>query len=118
LKFRQFRSWKKKDFLTDTLVYFQDKKMAKNIIQLPIDYTWRIATSNDAPALGILATKCLTNFAGHYHTDPFLDKKDADLVYSSWASNSCHGGALADQVFLICSDNEIVGFSSVKKFLK
>lgn len=102
-------------FLTDTLVYFQNKKITKNIIQLPSGYTWRIATSNDAPELGILATKCFANFTGHYHTDPFLDKKDADLVYSSWASNSCHGGVLADQVFLICSDNEIVGFLSVKK---
>lgn len=102
-------------FLTDTLVYFQNKKITRDNIQLPGGYSWRVATSNDAPELGILATKCFTNFSGHYHTDPFLNKSDADLVYSSWASNSCHGGALADQVFLVCNDDEIAGFLSVKK---
>ncbi|QDG71382.1 GNAT family N-acetyltransferase [Janthinobacterium tructae] len=102
-------------FLTDTLVYFQNKKINASPIQLPVGFTWRTANKGDAEAVSALAGKCFSDFAGHYHTDPYLDRKDADLVYTSWAFNSCHSGSFSDQVFLICQENNIVGFLSTKK---
>jgi hypothetical protein len=101
--------------LTDTLVYFRNKKIEKTLINLPDGYSWRLANLNDADEVEILATQTFVGYKGHYHADQNLAKKDCDLVYSSWAANSCKNKILADAVILILKGQEIAAFATLKK---
>lgn len=91
-------------FLTDTLVYFRKQDIARQDVALPQGYTTRLACAADADAVGALAGLTFEGYFGHYHVDPRLAKRDADLVYSSWAANSCGNSAVADAVVLIEHD--------------
>jgi GNAT superfamily N-acetyltransferase len=101
-------------FLTDTLVYFQKRHIAHQDVALPDGYTTRLATAADAEAVGVLAGLTFEGYFGHYHVDARLDKRDADLVYSSWAANSCGNPAVADAVVLIEHGGRIAAFATVK----
>lgn len=105
-------------FLTDTLVYFQNKKpetFVSTSLQLAAPYTWSLASADDSQAVGQVAAKAFANFSGHYHSDTRLEKSDADLVYSSWAENSCTIANVADVVFLIRHQEIPVAFLTAKK---
>ncbi|MFC5476149.1 GNAT family N-acetyltransferase [Paraherbaspirillum soli] len=102
-------------YLMDTLVYFQNKRIVAAENLLDGRYSWRIATESDADMVEELAGEVFEGYSGHYHADSRLNKKDSDLVYSSWAKNSCYGGSFSDVVFLILYDEKIVGFLTVKK---
>jgi GNAT superfamily N-acetyltransferase len=101
-------------FLTDTLVYFLKRHIAQQDVALPEGYTTRLATAADAEAVGALAGLTFEGYFGHYHVDPRLDKRDADLVYSSWAANSCGNPAVADAVVLIEHGGQIAAFATLK----
>jgi len=102
-------------YLTDTLVYYQCQSIINNINPALDEYSWRLASAEDAESVERLAAKTFHGYFGHYHADSRLNKIDADLVYSSWASNSCKGGVFSDVVFLICQGKKIVAFLSMKK---
>jgi len=102
-------------FLTDTLVYYRKKNIFKTENILPNGYEWRLATQNDAEVVGQLAVKTFAGYSGHYHADPRLNRTDADLVYSSWAENSCKDNIIADAVLLITWEDEIAGFATLRK---
>jgi hypothetical protein len=101
-------------FLTDTLVYFQKKKVDSYEVDLPVGYAAFSAFEEEAEAVGLVAAQSFKGYFGHYHADPYLDKEDCDAVYSSWAKNSCLKGALADEVILIKKDQEIAAFATIK----
>ncbi|TDK66516.1 GNAT family N-acetyltransferase [Sapientia aquatica] len=101
-------------FLTDTLVYFANNKIVASQLTLPQICSWRLATPGDAELLEKLAAKIFTNYKGHYHADQRLNKSDCDLVYSSWAANSCLNSAVADVVFLLSQSDAMIGFITVK----
>ncbi len=101
--------------LTDTLVYFQKKKIDKYNVQLPDGYTACAAQSTDAESVGCMAAESFKGYFGHYHADDRLNKSDCDDVYTSWAKNSCLKGTLADEVLLIKKHDEIAAFATVKK---
>jgi len=105
-------------FLTDTLVYFSKRHIARHEVALPDGYSARLATGADAEAVGALAGLTFEGYFGHYHVDPRLDKRDADLVYSSWAANSCGNTAVADAVVLIehsgADGRSIAAFATLK----
>jgi len=102
-------------FLTDILVYYQNRQIQQAQLTLREPYSWRLATPEDAESVGDLAREIFKNYVGHYHSDQRLDRTDCDLVYSSWATNSCLDKSVADDVFLIVSNKRIVGFLTVKK---
>jgi hypothetical protein len=102
-------------YLTDTLVYFRNKKIKLSTFKLPSGYSWRLAAANDAEAVNSLAKQTFGGYSGHYHADPKLDAKDCDLVYSSWAANSCADQSLADAVILIFKETEVAGFATLKR---
>lgn len=102
-------------YLTDTLVYFQSTQIVFNDNPVPDGYSWRLGNGDDASSVERLAAKAFRSFSGHYHADPRLDKQSSDLIYSSWASNSCKGGDFSDLMLLICKNTEIVAFLTIKK---
>lgn len=99
-------------FLTDTLVYYENKKFSKIEHSVSDGYTWRLASAEDAGEVESLAAEIFKGYFGHYHADTRINKEDADLVYSSWAHSSCMGGA--DVVLLICHNERIVGFLTLR----
>lgn len=101
--------------LTDTLVYFQKKKINKYDVRLPDGYIACAAQSCDADEVSHLAADTFKGYLGHYHTDDRLDKSDSDDVYTSWAKNSCLKGTFADDVILIKKHHEIAAFATLKK---
>lgn len=101
-------------FLTDTLVYFVKRKLQDTLVTLPEGYTFRLAVPEDANSVEDLALATFQNYQGHYHADPKLITKDCDLVYSSWAGNSCRDARVADVVILIEKGKEIAAFATIK----
>jgi GNAT superfamily N-acetyltransferase len=101
-------------FLADTLVYFRNKHILDTEIKLPENYKWRVATPADAEAVEKFAEKSFAGYGGHYHADPRLNKADCDLVYSSWAANSCRNNDFADVVYLITHEDAPIGFATIK----
>lgn len=106
---------KNEAILTDTLVYFQKKKIQKYEITLPNGYWACNAESADAVAVETIAAEAFKGYFGHYHADCRLDRQGCDDVYSSWAKNSCKKGDFADEVILLKSDDEIAAFATLKK---
>jgi len=80
--------------LMDTLVYYD-----------------RDLTNTPLPPV---PNKAFQNFVGHYHTDPRLDKRKADEVYSSWAMRCCASRKVAEVVIIAKYDGKIVGFYALK----
>lgn len=101
-------------FLTDTLVYFSKRHIASAEVALPEGYTSRLATKDDADAVGALAGLTFAGYFGHYHVDPHLDPRDADAVYLEWAAKSCASTAVADAVLLIEHAGQIAAFATLK----
>jgi GNAT superfamily N-acetyltransferase len=101
--------------LTDTLVYYRKKAVETAPLVLPTGYTWRFAQKEDAEKVEALAAQTFKGYTGHYHADSRLSPEDADLVYSSWAANSCRDKNVADAVILIERDKEIAAFATLKR---
>lgn len=102
-------------FLTDTLIYYRNKKITYKEHILADGYSWRVANESDGDEVEKLASDTFSGYAGHYHADSSLDKIDSDAVYSSWAGNSCRDRNIADKVLLIIYQNKIVAFATLKK---
>ena len=104
--------------LTDTLIYFQKKKIEKYKINLPNSYLIQSAKATDAESVERMAQDSFKDYFGHYHADPYLNKLDSDAVYSSWAKNSCNKKELADEVIIIKKNNEFAAFATLKNMTK
>jgi GNAT superfamily N-acetyltransferase len=101
--------------LMDTLVYFAVHTPDPVTAFIPDGYQWRLANAADSDAVGRLAARAFTGFAGHYHADPRLPAASSDQVYTSWAERSCADARVAQAVLLITHDEQIVGFLTLKK---
>lgn len=101
-------------FLTDTLVYYKKNEMQQCSENLPQGYVSRVATPTDASRLEVVALATFAGYFGHYHSDSHLNKRDCDLVYSSWAAASCTSKNVADAVLLIEKNDVIAAFATIK----
>lgn len=101
-------------FLADTLVYYLKKRIEHYPDVLPEGYLMRLATPEDADSVERLALETFHGYQGHYHADPKLKKEDCDLVYSSWAANSCREKNVADAVILVEKNQELAAFATIK----
>lgn len=104
--------------LTDTLVYFQKKKIQKYEIILPDGYSVCNAERADAETVGMTAAEAFKDYLGHYHADSRLARQNCDDVYSSWAKSSCQKGDFADEVILIKKNDEVAAFASLRRLNK
>lgn len=100
--------------LMDTLVYYQKLDVTPCMMNLPNGYRTRLATPDDAAELKRLAMNAFSGFFGHYHADLRLERDACDMVYGSWAANSCLSKQIADDVLLIERGNVIAGFLTLK----
>jgi hypothetical protein len=100
--------------LTDTLVYFQKKKIERYKIELPVGYLPCSAKASDAESVESIARESFKGYFGHYHADSRLNRVDCDAVYSSWARDSCGGNGLSDEVLIIKKDGEVAAFATLK----
>jgi ribosomal protein S18 acetylase RimI-like enzyme len=100
--------------LMDTLVYYQKRDVALSRVSLPNGCRTRLATQGDADELKRLAIGAFSGFLGHYHADLRLARDACDMVYGSWAANSCLNKQVADDVLLIERDNVVAGFLTLK----
>jgi ribosomal protein S18 acetylase RimI-like enzyme len=97
--------------LTDTLVYYRrdmrseikSEKRVKPINLKPIE-------SNDDETVPTIAAAAFSNFVGHYHSDPRLDKTRCDETYVDWAVNLCGKAGDGYDVFLVEMNGTPVGF--------
>lgn len=71
----------------------------------------RNTETNDVAAIARIA---FTNYTGHFHNDPRLDRAKCDALYVEWARNSCLDQNLADLVLVVEMEGKIVGFDSHK----
>lgn len=101
-------------FLVDTLIYYVKRKIQSYQGALPEGYVVRFATPDDGNDVEQLALETFKDYQGHYHSDHKLKKEDCDLVYSSWAANSCRDKSVADAVILIEKDHELAAFATLK----
>ena len=101
--------------LTDTLVYYKKININNYKISLPCGYSYRNADPADAEKVERLATAAFDDYGGHYHADRRLARTDCNLVYSSWAQQSCLKKIVADNVVLINSADEIAAFATLKR---
>jgi GNAT superfamily N-acetyltransferase len=101
-------------FIVDTLVYYVKNKVELYSDKIANDYIIRLATLEDADSLERIALETFQDYKGHYHADHNLKKVDCDLVYSSWAANSCKEKNVADAVLLIVKSDEIAAFATIK----
>lgn len=78
----------------------------------PSGYTLGLATAKDRDALDQVARSSFTDFAGHYHADPRLDRTAATEGYVQWCL------ACLDQpgheVAVVRSDGDLVAFATVR----
>jgi len=100
--------------IMDTLVYYRKQEVTPVEVSLPAGYKTRLAVPDDASELERVAKIAFSGFAGHYHADPRLSNDDCDMVYGSWAANSCMSKQVADEVLVIVHNNAIAGFLTLK----
>jgi len=100
--------------LMDTLVYYRKPGVVRVHANVPCGYEIRSATVNDATDLEQLAVRAFSGASGHYHADSRLAKADCDMVYGSWAANSCASKDVADEVILATFGGAIAGFLTLK----
>lgn len=101
--------------LSDTLVYYQKKKIERYVVNLPVGYRSCSVEDRDVEAVGKVAAQSFKGYFGHYHADSRLERESCDAVYSSWAQDSCRRGGVADEVLLIKFNESIAAFATVKK---
>lgn len=100
--------------LMDTLVYYRKCNVEPVSVALPVGYETRPSVPADAAEVESLAKSAFSGFLGHYHADRYLVREHCDMVYGSWAANSCLSKQVADDVLLITRDGAIVGFLTLK----
>lgn len=101
--------------LMDTLVYFMHKAISPSSVTVPEGLDWRFANEEDAAKVEACARAAFEGYFGHYHSDPKLNKRDADLVYSSWAAASCRSTKVADVVLVIGDVDHVAAFLTLKR---
>lgn len=101
-------------FLSDTLIYTRNDRLAPVGAVCPEGYSLREATPDDWSAVGEVARASFSGYDGHYHNDPKLRREDADDTYVSWAENCCKNRNVADVVLVVESGAKIIGFAALR----
>lgn len=99
-------------------------------IQTTLHYNLKNKTKNDLPKkskhfnvrefkktdieMFVKITRLSFNGYGHYFADDKLLKKDCLDSYGDWAYNTCTDPTIADKIFVVDLDGEIIGFLSFK----
>ena len=100
--------------LMDTLLFFQRRMERSELPARSSAFMVREAVAADAGTIGTVARNAFTNFLGHYHADPRLNRASSDEAYVEWAERSVTTSGVAGSVFVAEDEHGIVGFSTVR----
>ena len=78
-------------YICDVLTYWKGTTGRSDNKPLPTGYWERPIEAKDSGAIAEIARSCFTDYVGHYHADPRMDKEDATEAYVEWAANSTSG---------------------------
>lgn len=103
--------------LMDTLVYYRRSlDRCPNAFVPRVDTTLRLATAQDGAAVAQVARAAFSDYVGHYHADPRIDKASADAAYVEWAAQSIVRNTGDTPVLVAEQDQEkIIGFLSLRR---
>lgn len=74
----------------------------------------RLASPEDAGAVGRVARDGFAGYLGHYHADPRLERSAADAAYVEWAETSTARTLMAAPVLVSESKGKIIGFLTLR----
>ena len=105
----------KRHILMDSLVRYKYDFEKKPTLNMMIDENIRVATEADLDEIISLTHDSFSNYSGHFHNDPKLDRETSTSLYVEWAKNSLDGVSLADGMFVYDGGTGVEGFITVKK---
>lgn len=98
--------------LMDTLVYFS-RDLTRGLPERSNSVAIRDLAAGEAAAVRQLAARSFAGYAGHYHADARLDRRQCDEVYADWAERCCSKEA-ADTVLVAADGHAIAGFVGIR----
>lgn len=96
----------------DTIVYFERDLERRPLEPGAADPRVRLATAADTDEIVRVARVAFSDYYGHYHADPRLDRAAADEAYVHWTLRSCVEPGCADAVFVAEVEGRIGAFST------
>ena len=102
--------------LMDSLVYYE-----RDLAEPPPppassrDIIVRDARPDDAAAVGDIARAAFSNYIGHFHADPRLDRAAANDAYVDWAQSSVMRQSERDQAKVLVCDGHLAGFLTLRR---
>lgn len=102
--------------LMDCLVYYE-----RNVIKRPFDrvdagrIVIRPLHRQDVAAVESVGRRSFSNYYGHYHADPRLDRERANEGYANWSARVCTDPSAADVVLVAISEEILIGFVALKR---
>jgi ribosomal protein S18 acetylase RimI-like enzyme len=101
--------------LMDTLVYFtRGLGDLPPRLNSPEGLSIRLASPEDAGAVGRVARSGFAGYMGHYHADPQLERSAADAAYVEWAETSTARTVISAPVLVSESNGNIIGFLTLR----
>lgn len=100
--------------LMDTLVYYSRKLQIDSLPETSGREVLRESTPADREEIGRVARSSFSEYFGHYHADPRLDRGLASEGYASWAERSAAEAGVADVVFLAEDAEGLLGFATLR----
>lgn len=100
--------------LMDTLIYFKINLINYSYLTHRSPANIRPVQPDDISQIIHIAKSAFTDYYGHYHSDPRLDRHKATEVYSSWTERCCTEPGVADCVLVAELDGIILGFRAIR----
>src|SRR5262249_28742175 len=96
--------------LMDTLTYWERDCAAHPPDEHTHDPRLRPAREAGLAPIEAMAREAFRDYAGHYHSDPRIDRARAAEAYVDWAVRSCRDRTVADEVLVAEVDGRVAGF--------
>lgn len=100
--------------LMDALLYFERSIGEEAIPKRGESVSIRVAASIDSAEMAEVAREAFTDFSGHYHSDPLLDRRTCDDIYAEWAENSAGPSGSGAIAFIAEDERGVAGFATAR----
>lgn len=101
--------------LCDTLVYYEMQTRKAQAHLDDAEFTVRRIQDNDRSAVLQIAREAFSDYYGHYHSDPRLDRKSCDETYVSWCESTIDNVGDVHDVIVIEDGSGPCGFLTIRK---
>lgn len=101
--------------LMDTIVYYERSLHTPHVPSVPSsNVVIRRARSQDAAAVADVARAAFSNYIGHFHADPRLQRAAADAAYVEWAENSVMRQTENELAIVLICEGRVGGFLTLR----